>query len=323
MNPFRNKVQSILSQNIINNSYQPMTAVSLRQLRYLETLARTLHFGRAAAACAVSQPALSMQIKALEQALGVVLVERRRGEAVRLTAEGREVVRRARQVLLEVRDLQDFAAHSRGRLEGPLALGVIPTVAPYLLPQTLPLLQRRFPGLLVRLRETRTAALVEAVAAGDLDLAILALPAAHPRLESLALFDDPFVLVTAAGASGPGTVRVQDLRADTLLLLEEGHCLRDQALALCGAVGPEAMRFGATSLATILQMVAAGYGATLVPEMALDSEVRPHARLRVVPFAGAAPSRTIGLAWREGSPRGAQYQQFGAVLQEAWRPGRA
>lgn len=293
--------------------------ISLRQLRYLRALERSRHFGRAAQACAISQPALSMQIKEMEGALGVPLVERGRGE-VRLTEEGREIARRAERILLEVQDLQDYAVQSRGELGGALTLGVIPTVGPYLLPAVLPKLQDRHPNLQLRLRETRTETLLEAVAAGELDVALLALPIVHPRIESMSLFEDRFLLVVPAGADAPQAARLEDLNAESLLLLEEGHCLRDQTLALCGAAQAETMRrFGATSLATILQMVASGYGATLLPEMAAEAEIKPQAPLKLLRFASPAPRRSIGLVWRASSPRREQFRRLGAFVRDTWK----
>lgn len=296
--------------------------VSLRQLRYLRALAREAHFGRAARACSVSQPALSMQIKELEQELNLRLVERGARE-VRLTAEGMEIARRAERILLEVQDLHDFASQRRGHLGPSLRLGVIPTVGPYLLPVVLPELQGAYPNLDLRLRETRTGDLVDELLAGELDAALLAVPVSHAQVETMALFEDRFLLVLPPQVAPPQRARIADLRPESLLLLEEGHCLREQALALCGSVQPEAMRrFGATSLATILQLVAGGYGVTLLPEMALAAEIRPQAGLQVVPFAAPEPARCIGLAWRASSPRADQLRRLGKLIASVWRTAR-
>src|SRR5215831_7221084 len=232
--------------------------ITLRQLRYLGALAEHRHFGRAAQACAITQPALSMQIRDLERFLGVELVERRPGDAV-LTDIGLEVARRGGRVLSETRDLVDFARHYGRPLTGRLRLGVIPTIAPYLLPCILPTLQRRCPELRVELRESQTKVLVDELTRGALDLVMLALPIAEGELEAMPLFDDPFLLAVPAGDphcdSAP--VNVDDIDHERLILLEEGHCLRDQALAYCGNGGHGgAMGLGATSLATVMQMVA-------------------------------------------------------------------
>ncbi|XSG82920.1 MAG: LysR substrate-binding domain-containing protein [Methyloligella sp. ZOD6] len=293
--------------------------LTLRQMRYLRALAQHGHFGRAAAACAISQPALSMQIKELEKELGVPLVERTHRD-VRLTGEGVEIARRAEEILLQVRDLTDYAAERRSDLGASLRLGVIPTVGPYFLPAVLPRLQRQYPKLELRLHETRTEALLEGLLAGDLDAAILALPLPDPQLESMPLFEDRFLFVTGDETELRRAIRLEELQAEQLLLLEEGHCLRDQALALCSAAQPAAMRrFGATSLATVLQMVASGYGTTLVPEIAVPAEIKSQAGLKLIRFKTPEPSRTIGLAWRASSPRKPQMRKFGTLLKETWQ----
>jgi LysR family hydrogen peroxide-inducible transcriptional activator len=299
--------------------------VSLRQLRYLESLAETLHFGHAAEACAVSQPALSMQIKELEDELQVSLVERRRS-GIELTAQGEEIARRARTILASVRDLLDYAKQQEGVLSGVLKLGAIPSIAPYLLPAALPELQRRFPGLSLQLRETVTENLVRELVTGDLDLILVALPIDDPELETLHLLDDRFIFVTKATMRNKRIrqASVGMLNAERLLLLEEGHCLRDQALSYCHMLTPEAREgFGASSLATIVQMVASGYGVTLLPEMAVATEVHQRSDIRLLPFGAPEPKREIGLAWRKTSPRKADFIQFAQLLGEvAPRAGR-
>lgn len=293
--------------------------VSLRQLRYLESLAETRHFGRAAAACAVSQPALSMQIKELEDELKVSLVERRKS-GIELTEQGEEIASRARTILAAVRDLVDYAKHQDGMLAGALKLGAIPSVAPYLLPAALPELQRRYPALSLQLRETVTENLVRELVAGDLDLIIVALPIDDPDVETFHLFDDRFVLALKA-SQGNRRLRhasTEMLADDRLLLLEEGHCLRDQALSYCRMVSPAARQsFGASSLATIVQMVANGYGITLLPEMAVAAEVHASDGIRLLPFHAPEPKRAIGLAWRKTSPRKRDFIQFAELLREA------
>jgi LysR family hydrogen peroxide-inducible transcriptional activator len=291
--------------------------ITLRQLRYLEALAEHRHFGRAAEACAVTQPALSMQIRELEKFLGVELVERRLRDIV-LTDIGIEVVRRGGRVLAESRDLVDFARHHGRPLTGRLRLGVIPTIAPYLLPRILPALQRHCPELRVELRETQTKVLLSELSHGALDVVMLALPLAEPEFEAIRLFDDPFLL--AVPADDPhlesARVSVDDIDHERLILLEEGHCLRDQALDYCGNGGHGgAMGLGATSLATVMQMVANGYGVTLLPEVAVDVEVRDE-RIKLLRLAPPQPGRTIGLAWRRTSPRKVDFIALGQLITE-------
>jgi LysR family hydrogen peroxide-inducible transcriptional activator len=301
--------------------------ITLRQLKYLEALAEHRHFGRAAEACAVTQPALSMQIRELERYLGVELVERRPGEVV-LTDIGIEVMRRGGRVLSETRDLVDFARHYGRPLTGRLRLGVIPTIAPYLLPRILPAIQRRCPELRVELRESQTKVLLDELIRGALDVVMLALPIAESELQAMPLFDDPFLLAVPASDPHPECerVNVDDIDRERLILLEEGHCLRDQALAYCGNGGHGgAMGLGATSLATVMQMVANGYGVTLVPEVAVDVEVRDE-RIKLLRLAPPQPGRTIGLVWRQTSPRKADFIALGELVTEtlgvAWKPAR-
>ena len=292
--------------------------VTLRQLRYLEALAETHHFGHAAEACAVSQPALSMQIKELEDELQVSLVERRKS-GVELTEQGEEIARRARTILASVRDLLDYAQHRERVLSGSLKLGAIPSIAPYLLPAALPELQRRFPKLNLQLRETMTETLVHELVSGDLDLILIALPIEDPEVETLHLFDDKFILAARATRENQRLRHATPsmLSGSRLLLLEEGHCLRDQALSFCRMLTPEARdSFGASSLATIVQMVANGYGITLLPEMAIGSEVHRGSDIRLLRFAAPEPKREIGLAWRKTSPRKADFVQFAQLLKD-------
>jgi LysR family transcriptional regulator, hydrogen peroxide-inducible genes activator len=295
-----------------------MGMVTLRQLRYLQALTQHRHFGRAAEACAVTQPALSMQIRDLEKQLQVELVERRPGEAA-LTEIGLEVARRGDQLLTAARDLVDFARH-RGRvLTGRLKLGIIPTLAPYLLPKLLPSLQTCYPDLTVELRETQTKVLLEELASGELDVVMLALPVPDAEIETKALFDDPFLLAVPADDPLPESrlVNAREIDQRRLILLEEGHCLRDQALAYCaGARSDLPMQLGATSLATVMQMVANGYGVTLVPEVAIDVGARDE-RVKLLRFSAPVPGRTIGLAWRRTSPRKDDFVALGKVAVEA------
>jgi LysR family transcriptional regulator, hydrogen peroxide-inducible genes activator len=291
--------------------------VTLRQLRYLQALVRHRHFGRAAEACSVTQPALSMQVRDLEKELGLELIERRPGDTT-FTEAGMEVARRGEGVLAAARDLVDFARH-RGRvLSGRLKLGIIPTLAPYVLPKVLPAMQARYPDLAIELRETQTKILIEELAGGDLDVVMLALPLPDAEIETTALFDDAFLLAVPADDPLPKTARVRprDINQQRLILLEEGHCLRDQALAYCAAPRHELpLSLGATSLATVMQMVASGYGVTLVPEVAAD--VGRDERVKLLRFIAPEPGRTIGLAWRRTSPRKADFFALGEIVVDA------
>ncbi|HTQ84264.1 MAG TPA: hydrogen peroxide-inducible genes activator [Pseudolabrys sp.] len=292
--------------------------VTLRQLRYLASLARTRHFGKAAEECAVSQPALSMQVRELERELGTELVERRPGE-IALTDTGLDVVQRAEHILAATRDLVDFARH-RDVLTGPLQLGIIPTLAPYVLPSVLPRLQKRHPRLRLEVRETQTKLLLDELAAGELDCVMLALPAEGADVETLALFNDSFLLAVPASDKLRGRVSVDDVDQRRLILLEEGHCLRDQALAFCGAPRrDQPASLGATSLATVMQLVANGYGVTLVPQVAAETEVRDD-RVKLLRFNEPRPGRTIGLAWRRTSPRKRDFAALGGIVIGALKP---
>ncbi|MBI3705330.1 MAG: LysR family transcriptional regulator [Rhizobiales bacterium] len=288
--------------------------ITLRQLRYLTALARHRHFGRAAEDCAISQPALSMQVRELERELGAELIERRPGE-IALTDTGLDVAERAAHILTAARDLVDFVRH-RELLSGRLALGIIPTLAPYVLPRVLPRLQAAYPRLRLELRETQTKTLLGELTGGGLDAALLALPAEADDIETLPLFDDRFLLAVPASDRLParGRVGIADVDQRRLILLEEGHCLRDQALAFCAARrGDAPAGLGATSLATVMQMVANGYGVTLLPEVAVDAEARD-ARVKLLRFAAPEPGRSIGLAFRRTSPRKKDFAAMGEIV---------
>lgn len=291
--------------------------ITLRQLRYMAALARHRHFGRAADDCAISQPALSMQVRELERELGAELVERRPGEAA-LTDVGVEVAERGAQILAATRDLIDFARH-RDVLSGELKLGIIPTLAPYMLPRLLPRLQATYPQLRLELRETQTKVLLDELARGALDCLMLALPVDGADVETLPLFDDAFLLAVPAADPLPARNRVgiEDVDQRRLILLEEGHCLRDQALAFCGAPRRDApASLGATSLSTVMQMVANGYGVTLLPQVAVDVELRDE-RVKLLRFNAPEPARRIGLAWRRTSPRKKDFEALGDVATSA------
>jgi len=297
--------------------------ITLRQLRYLSALAKHGHFGRAAEACSVTQPALSMQIRDLERTLGVAVVERRPGE-VMLTDVGREIARRAEDLLTASRDLLDFARYRGGLLTGRLTLGVIPSLAPYLLPRILPLLQSRFPELRLELRETQTRQLVEDIKSGALDAAMLALPVGEPDIDTIAMFEDVFLLAVPASDPRSEATRVaaMDIDQSRLILLEDGHCLRDQALAFCAtaAIGRTGSAggtvFGASSLNTVMQMVAGGYGVTLIPQIAADVERRDD-RVKFLRLENPQPGRSIGLAFRRTSPRKTDFAALGEVVKES------
>jgi LysR family transcriptional regulator, hydrogen peroxide-inducible genes activator len=291
--------------------------ITLRQLRYLASLARNRHFGRAAEDCAVTQPALSMQIRELERELGADLVERRPGD-ITLTETGLGVAERAERILAATHDLVDFARH-RDVLSGELRLGIIPTLAPYVLPRVLPRLQSGYPRLHLDVRETLTNLLIGELVAGKLDVVLLALPVEGADLETVQLFEDPFLLAVPANDPMPHQRRVAVPEVDRgrLILLEEGHCLRDQALAFCGgASGDVPAGLGATSLATVMQMVANNYGVTLLPQVAAGEHLRD-SRVRLLRFAEPQPARLIGLAWRRTSPRKRDFAALGEVIVEA------
>jgi LysR family transcriptional regulator, hydrogen peroxide-inducible genes activator len=283
----------------------------------LASLARHRHFGRAAENCAVTQPALSMQIRELEREIGTELVERRPGE-ITLTETGVEVAQRAERILAACHDLVDFARH-RDVLSGELRLGIIPTLAPYILPRALPRLRSGYPRLRLDVRETLTNVLIGELVAGNLDVVLLALPVEGADVETFQLFVDPFLLAVPADDPMPQQRRVAmaDVDRHRLILLEEGHCLRDQALAFCASASGDAPAgLGATSLATVMQMVANNYGVTLLPEVAAGDDLRD-SRVKLLRFAEPQPARTIGLAWRRTSPRKRDFIALGEVVVQA------
>ena len=293
-----------------------MNNLTLKQLRYVEALALHGHFGRAADACAISQPALSMQIKELEQSLGTALFERS-ARQVHLTNFGKEFVPRAREILRSVEALGDVARASRDRLVGPLRIGIIPTVAPYLLPTIIGNLTRLHDGLDIHVRETLTPKLIQDLADGRLDTAIVALPVSEPSLAEVALFTEEFVLVRPGEDEGKPEPDRETLREMRLLLLEEGHCFRDQALAFCNiqSVLTRELLDG-SSLSTLVQMVGAGIGVTLIPDMAVAMETRS-ASVSITRFKSPQPSRTIGMIWRKTSPLVTQLLQISEVVRDS------
>ncbi|MGJ8605672.1 MAG: hydrogen peroxide-inducible genes activator [Marivita sp.] len=290
-----------------------MIGLTLRQLRYFDSLARHLHFGRAAEACSISQPALSLQIKELEAAAGTSLVERG-SRTLRLTAVGEDFVLKAREVLVAVDELEDLMRASKGPLAGRFRLGVIPTVAPYLLPATITALTARFPEIDLELRESVTRSLVADLVDSRLDAAIVALPISEPALQEFALFKEDFVLVRPLQDAEKPVPSPDMLKSMRLLLLEEGHCFRDQALSFCEITKaqPRQLMEG-SSLSTLVQMVGAGMGVTLIPEMAVSLETRS-ANVSVATFDPPRPNRTIGMVWRKSNPLAAQLMQVGAIV---------
>jgi LysR family hydrogen peroxide-inducible transcriptional activator len=283
-------------------------------MRYFEALATTRHFGRAAALVHVSQPALSAQIMEMEEHLGIKLVERSR-TGILLTQKGTEVLRRIRVILGEVEQLERRARQRDGVLDGLIRIGLIPTVAPYLVPRLIPKLRETYPKIEIELKEAVTDRLLIDLHEGRLDAVIAALPVDAENVEKQVLFADRFFMAMANNNSEVLTSPLMESQvdADRLLLLEEGHCLREQALSVCGTAGKRSLvNFGATSMATLLQMVSHNMGMTLIPEMAIASETARN-NLRIVPFADPAPSREIGLIWRKSTGRAADI----AALAEA------
>ena len=290
-----------------------MIGLTLKHLRYLDALARHGHFGRAAESCAITQPALSIQIKELEAMLGAPLVERT-ARQTRLTALGEDFVRRARKILLAVDELEDLARASTGPLAGRLRLGVIPTVAPYLLPEVMKALSKHFPDLELQPREAVTKSLISNLLESRLDFAIVALPMSEPALQEFALFEEDFVLVRPSDDADKPVPNPEMLREMRLLLLEEGHCFRDQALSFCNftSTQPRQLMEG-NSLTTLVQMVSSGMAVTLIPEMALPLETRS-ADVSVARFPHPRPTRTIGMVWRKTNPLADQLMQIGAIV---------
>lgn len=293
-----------------------MVNVTLKQFRYFDALARTGHFGRAAELSAISQPALSMQIKDLEDALGAQLFERT-ARQVRLTPLGEELRLRVQEILRAVDEIGDLARAAGDTLVGRMRLGVIPTVAPYLLPRVMQEIGRDHPGLDLYIRETVTPKLISELRDGRLDAAVLALPVSEPGLSERDLFREDFVLIRPGADRDAPLPSKEGLRAMRLLLLEEGHCFRDQALSFCemGSNRPREMLDG-SSLSTLVQMVNAGIGVTLLPEMALGVETRS-ADVSVHRFPAPRPSRTIGIIWRSSTPLAGQLDQLAEIVRNA------
>ncbi|ALK08020.1 Hydrogen peroxide-inducible genes activator [Blastochloris viridis] len=288
----------------------------MRHLRYFEALAQHGHFGRAAEACAISQPALSLQMKELEDLLGAPLIERGTRQ-IRLTGLGEVFAERARDILRAADDLGDLARASLGPLRGRFRVGIIPTVAPYLLPAIIQSLTEHFPGLDVRPREAVTQTLVEGLIEGRLDTAIVALPLSEPSLHEHALFEEEFVLVRPKEDASKPVPNPETLREMRLLLLEEGHCFRDQALSFCKM--PSSMTrnlMEGSSLTTLVQMVGAGIGVTLIPEIAVAIETRS-AAVSVARLAQPCPTRRLGMVWRKTTPLSEQFASVAEAVRQS------
>lgn len=289
--------------------------MNLRDLQYLSAVAEHLHFGHAADACHVSQPTLSMQLKKLEEELGVQLFERT-NKSVRLTAVGRDITQRAERILREADSIRIVASASTDPLAGEIRLGVFPTLAPYLLPSLMPLLGKHFPKLSTLLIEEKTPELVARLEGGEIDAALLAVPVESESFLHETLFDEPFLLALGKDhkLARKKRITLRELVGETMLLLEDGHCLREQALSVCHAIGAgEAKHFRATSLETLRHMVAGGDSVTLMPALAAQGDTS----LRYIPFAAPAPSRTIGLYWRKTSARSALFEKMAEAIRSA------
>ncbi|MFA8441086.1 hydrogen peroxide-inducible genes activator [Yoonia sp.] len=292
-----------------------MNNLTLRQLRYFEALSRHGHFGRAADACAISQPALSVQIKELEENLGTPLFERGPRQ-VRLTAFGEDWALRVRDILRSVDELGEMARAARTGFVGRLRIGVIPTIAPYLLPDLIGRLAQAHAELDVHIRETVTPRLIEELGNGQIDTAIVALPLSEPGLEEVPLFDEGLMLVRPIKDAERPVPSPDALREMRLLMLEEGHCFRDQALSFCNLQSALAREgLDGSSLSTLVQMVGAGIGVTLIPEMAVPVEIRS-APVAIARFAEPQPKRTVGMIWRKTNPLAGQLRQVADLVQQ-------
>lgn len=294
---------------------------TVRQMRYFEALATTLHFRKAAEMVHISQPALSAQIAEMEDLAGAPLFERTQRSVI-ITELGRILRPRIQAILLDIQTLEDVTAINKGLLSTRMRLGIIPTIAPYIVPLLIPLLRDEHPQFRLELREAMTARLLEDLNNGELDAIVAALPIEDDKLAHMPLFKDRFLIATASNdtdiLADPMT---QDrIALDRLLLLEEGHCLRDQALEFCAKPHQrQLVKYGATSMATLLQMVSHGMGLTLIPEIAVRAEAS-HMKMRIIPFEGEQPSREIGMLWRRQSLRRADFIALSkCIIQSAQR----
>lgn len=296
--------------------------LTLRQLQYAVAVAESLNFRKAAERCHVSQPPLSTQLAQMEEALGVQLFERDR-RRVLVTPRGHEIIERARRVLREVDDIVEFGRCAADPLAGSLKIGVIPTISPYLLPRMTKVLRRVFPRLIVFWDEDKSPVLARKLEDGVLDAALLALEADIGEVEHEVIGSDPFVLATPADhplGAKRAPASIAELKGATVLLLDEGHCFREQALAVCSHAKAHELEFRATSLSTLAQMVAGGAGVTLLPELAAATESR-RAKLSLRPFTRPAPKRTIALVWRPRSPLGSSLRRLAVSVRDAYDNG--
>ena len=301
---------------------------SPQQLRYLVALAESRHFGRAALTCAVTQSTLSAGILALERQLDAHILDRAAGRHVVFTSLGLDLVERARAALAALEAVSEAASVSHEPMSGPLRLGIIPTIGPFLLPKLMPILRSAFPRLRLYLREDTTARLVDRLEANRLDVLMLALPCDCGASDATPVAQDEFLVALPPNhaLAGQAQIPVAAMANERLLLLEEGHCLRDQALAVCGLLGGDRGDqdgFAATSLHTLVQMVAGGLGVTLLPRLAVAAGITDGTGLVLRPLAGAGAWRTLGLAWRPNAPRAADYRALAPLLAETLRESMA
>lgn len=291
---------------------------TVRQMRYFDALANTLHFRKAAELAHISQPALSAQIAEMETVAGASLFERSHRKII-MTKLGRELLPGIRAILKELHAMEEISAQSKGLLQTQLRLGIIPTVAPYIIPHLIPLLGERHPSFRLQLRESITATLLDELHSGEIDAIIAALPIVDDRLAHQKLFDDRFLIATSSNDQTvlSSTMTQDDAALDRLLLLEEGHCMRDQALAVCSLPSQrQLVKYGATSMTTLLQMVSHGMGLTLIPEIAVHAETRSN-NMRIVPFDGEQPKREIALFWRRQSKRPRDFRALADCIVES------
>jgi LysR family hydrogen peroxide-inducible transcriptional activator len=307
-------------KNSRSGSIFPMTRQpTLKQVRYLVAVSELSHFGKAAAACHVSQSTLSSGIAELEDVLGVPLVERN-NRAVILTLLGEEVVRRGRSILMDVEDMRSLCDTSAEPFAGKLRLGVIPTIAPFILPGLLNRMRGEHPGFKLFIREDLSGNLVELLQHGELDALLLALPFPAERVETKTLFEDEFMFACPKNhpLAAAQALKVEQLKGEELLLLEDGHCLREHALEACRLKEAQvSVPYQATTLNTIVQMVANGIGITVLPKMAIAANLLRGTDVQVRPFDAQGVSRMIGLMWRKQSPRRNEFQLLGDFIQEA------